>query len=125
MEEMKKFPVVLLATLCAACVSAASAQAASDERAIRAGRNVALTTCIACHVVSRDQAIKPVLGPGIPSFEEIANRPESTVDSLREAMKVARWHDPGLAATLLPMSRISDAEKTQVASYILSLRAKR
>jgi hypothetical protein len=72
--------------------------------------------------VSADQAVKPVLGPGIPSFQEIANRADITVDSLRAAMKVARWHDPGMAATLLPMSRISDAERAQVARYILSLR---
>jgi mono/diheme cytochrome c family protein len=113
----------VLAFLCCAMLAAsASAQPASDQGAIRAGKNIALTTCIACHVVSRDQTIEPVLGPGIPSFEEIANRSDSTVDSLRAAMKVARWHDPAIAATLLPMSRISDAEKTQVASYILSLR---
>ena len=102
----------------------AAAQTRSNDRVIRAGYNVAMTTCIACHVVSSDQTLKPVLGPGIPSFHEIANRSDTTVDSLREAMKVARWHDPGMTATLLPMSRISDVERMQVATYILSLRAK-
>ena len=106
-----------------AALGQALAETQSDEVAIRAGRNIAVTTCIACHVVSQDQAIKPVLGPGIPSFEEIARRPDITVDSLRASMKVARWHDPGIAATLLPMSRISDAERTQVAVYIMSLQA--
>jgi mono/diheme cytochrome c family protein len=103
-------------------VSEAVGQSPSDASSIRAGHTVAVTACIACHVVSRDQTIKPVLGPGIPSFEEIANRPSTTVESLRSSMKVARWHDPGMAATLLPMSRISDAERAQVAAYILSLR---
>ena len=78
--------------------------------------------CVACHVVSPDQAIEPVLGQGIPSFQEVANRPDTTVDSLRAAMKVARWHDPIMAATLLPMSRIMDAERAQAAAYVLSLR---
>jgi len=109
--------------MAAVIAAIAGAQTQSDDRVIRAGYNVAVTTCVACHVVSSDQALKPVLGPGIPSFHEIANRPDTTVASLIEAMKVARWHDPGMAATLLPMSRISDAEKTHVAAYILSLRA--
>lgn len=111
------------AAICLFAVSGAVGQSPSEASAIRAGHTIAVTACIACHVVSRDQTIRPVLGPGIPSFEEIANRPDTTADSLRSSMKVARWHDPGMAPTLLPMSRISDAERAQVAAYILSLRA--
>jgi hypothetical protein len=59
---------------------------------------------------------------GHTTFEEIARRPNTTSESLQAAMKVARWHDPGMAATLLPMSRISDTGRAQVAAYILSLR---
>ena len=103
-------------------VSPAVARSPAEASAIRAGHTVAVTTCIACHVVSRDQSLQPVLGPGIPSFEEIANRENTTVESLQAAMKVARWHDPGMTARLLPMSRISDAARAQVAAYILSLR---
>ena len=115
----------VVAAVCMAALSQAGAETRSDDIAIRSGRNIAVTTCVACHIVSRDQAVKPVLGPGIPSFEEIANRPDITVDSLSVSMKVARWHDPAIAPTLLPMSRISDAERGQIASYILSLRAQR
>jgi mono/diheme cytochrome c family protein len=111
--------------LAASCLlgASAAAQSRSEDNAIRAGHAVAVTTCISCHVVSPDQSIKPVLGPGIPSFAEIANRPGATADSLSAAMKVARWHDPAMSATLLPMSRISDRERTQVVAYILSLRS--
>ena len=77
----------------------------TDDAAVRAGRNIAVTDCVACHVVSGDSAPSPVLGSGIPGFQEIANRPDTSVDSLRAAMKVARWHDPAMAAALLPMSR--------------------
>jgi mono/diheme cytochrome c family protein len=123
---MVRFPLIVLFV---AALNAGPSRAESinqpDVSVIRAGRNIAMTTCVACHVVSPDQTVKPVLGPGIPSFQEIANRPDTTVDSLRAAMKVARWHDPGMAATLLPMSRISDGERAQVARYILSLREPR
>ena len=125
MCETRGLALLLFAAVSAVGATSAGAQAPSEEAAIRAGRTIAVTACIACHAVSRDQAVKPVLGPGIPSFDEIANRPDTTVDSLRAAMKVARWHNPAMAAALLPMSRISDAERAQVASYILSLRTKR
>ena len=86
-----------------AALSQADAQTPPNEAAIRAGGYVAVTMCIACHIVSPNQSVKPVLGPGIPSFAEIANRRDVTVDGLRASMKIARWHDPGIAATLLPM----------------------
>ena len=103
------------------CSAGAAAQTPSNDNAVRAGHTIVVTTCISCHVVSPNQSIKPVLGPGIPSFAEIANRPGTTIDSLTAAMKVARWHDPGMAATLLPMSHISDQGRAQVAAYIMSL----
>jgi mono/diheme cytochrome c family protein len=96
--------------------------AASDEAAIRAGHDLAIGNCIACHEVAPGQTVKPVLGPGIPSFETIANRPGASAESLQESMKSARWHGPSMAATLLPMSRLSDKQRAQVAAYILTLR---
>jgi mono/diheme cytochrome c family protein len=103
----------------------AGAQSRSEDRATSAGHSIAVTTCISCHVVSPDQSLKPVLGPGIPSFEEIANRPNTTTESLTATMKMPGWHDPGITATLLPMTPLSDNEKVQVATYITSLRTNR
>jgi mono/diheme cytochrome c family protein len=119
---MKKSGFVALFAVLVA-VSPAAAQGQTDEVALRAGKNIAVTTCIACHLVSRDQDVKPVQ-PGIPGFEEIANRPASTMNSLREAMKSRQWHDP-ITANLLPMAGMSDGERAQVAAYILSLRRQR
>lgn len=121
----RKVSYSLAATICLVAVSEAVARSPSQASSIRAGHTIAVTACVACHVVSRDQPLQPVLGPGIPSFEEIANRETTTIESLQAAMKVARWHDPGMAARLLPMSRISDVERAQVAAYILSLRSDR
>ena len=80
------------------------------------------STCVACHVVSDAQTVKPVLGPGIPSFKDIAARPGASAEGLQASMKDKRWHDPGMTQTLLPMSRISDRERAQVAAYIMSLK---
>ena len=117
---MLKIPALIgsLLLLSGAALAATPAQ----EADIRAGQNIAVTSCVACHVVSANQAVKPVLGAGIPSFQDIANRPGATAETLQAAMKNARWHEPAMAATLLPMSRLSDKERGQVAAYILSIR---
>ena len=100
-----------------------SALAQDDPAAIRAGRNLATSKCCACHLVSPNKSLPPpVMGPGIPSFEEIASRPGITTEYLIQRMKTAVWHDAALPPTLLPMSNLSDREKEQVAIYILSLR---
>lgn len=118
---MLKFFVLAFPALLTA-LSGAGAEG-RHEAVIRAGGNIAVGNCVACHVVSPSQTLKPVLGPGIPSFQEIANRPDTTVESLQTSMKNARWHEPAMAASLLPMSRLSDQERAQVAVYILSLRS--
>src|SRR5579863_5001685 len=82
--------------------------AQQETAAIRAGRNLATSTCFACHVVSPIQPSPPVMGPGIPSFMEIANRREMSAEWLMQRMKTATWHDNALPATLLPMSYLSD-----------------
>ncbi|HEX3485933.1 MAG TPA: c-type cytochrome [Micropepsaceae bacterium] len=117
--------VALIATLASAGASADERTNAADAAMVRAGHNIAVTSCVACHTVTPKQAVAPVLGPGIPSFEEIANRPDVTAQSLQSAMKTARWHDKAMAGTLLPMSRISDKEQGQVAAFIVSLRKSR
>lgn len=103
--------------------ASAAAQGRAGESAIRAGHTIAVRTRISYHLVSPNQSLKPVLGPGIPSFAEIANRPNTTIESLAAAMKVARWRDPSMARTLLPMNHISDRGRPQGAAYIMSLRA--
>ncbi len=109
-------------TLVIAAAITTPAFAQQDAAAIRAGRNLATSTCFACHVVSPTQTVAPVLGPGIPGFQEIANRPDMTMEWLTERMKTAKWHDDSLPPTLLPMSHLSDKERSEVAAYILSLR---
>jgi mono/diheme cytochrome c family protein len=118
--NMTKLPMISLLLALASLASAQEARPGSP--AIRAGRNIAMTKCIACHLVSPNQPLAPVLGPGIPSFPEIANRPDATAMSLGQSMQTARWHDYALPSTLLPMSRLSDKEREQVVAFILSLR---
>ena len=118
----------LLVVACLAAVVSPQAVARNtapdDATAIRAGREIAVTRCISCHVVSEDQALAPVVGLNVPSFAEIANTPGKTYQSLVDSMRTARWHDDAMPAQLLPMSRLSDPERMQVTAYVLSLREK-
>ncbi len=99
--------------------------AQQNAGAIRAGRNLATSKCFACHDVSPGQAPPRITGPGIPSFQEIANRSDVTAEWLIERMGTATWHIPALPSTRLPMSQLSDREKSEVAAFILSLRESR
>jgi mono/diheme cytochrome c family protein len=111
-----------LATVVIVAAITTPAGAQQNAAAIRAGRNLATSICFACHVISPTQTAAPVMGPGIPKFQEIANRPDVTMEWLTQRMKTATWHDKALPPTLLPMSHLSDKERYEVAAYILSLR---
>lgn len=111
-----------LTALVFAATASAHAEEQADPAAIRAGRNLATSICFTCHAVPSPQVPRPIMGPGIPSFQDIANRPEVTTESLIERMKTATWHDDALPAARLPMSHLSDRERAEVATYILSLR---
>ena len=100
----------------------AVAAASSDEALIRGGRTVANTVCIGCHIVSPNQTLVPLYEGRLPSFENIANRPGLTAQSLRDLMASASWHNYALPQTLSPMSRISERDREQVVAFILSLK---
>jgi hypothetical protein len=113
-----------IATIVAVSV-AAPVFAQDDAAVIRAGRNLATSKCFACHDISPVQAPPRIPSPGIPSFQEIANRPDITTEWLIERMGAATWHIPALPPTRLPMSQLSEREKSEAAAFILSLREHR
>jgi hypothetical protein len=117
--------LVILVSTVSASATAAAFDRLPDSAEIRAGYNIAVTTCVACHIVSPHQTIPTIEGGTVPSFQEIGNRPSSTLES------VGGWTKDcsGTAARFLrhcsPFDHISDRERRQVAAYILSLRSPR
>jgi mono/diheme cytochrome c family protein len=116
---MRTFAPAILVLLLAA--SSAEAEENADG-SIRAGRGIATMTCIACHTVSPDQTIKPIYAGLAPSFEDIANRPATSRESLLGFLASSHWNDPALAVKPAPMRLMSERQRTDVAAYILSLR---
>jgi mono/diheme cytochrome c family protein len=96
-----------------------------DSSQIRAGYDIAVTTCVACHVASPDQSIQPIDGGRVPSFQEIAKRPSVTLDSVTDLPKACNRSAALYVPHCSPFDRISDREWQQVAAYILSLRSPR
>jgi mono/diheme cytochrome c family protein len=117
-------------SLCLAATLSANPAGAEIDRwpkdvLARAGRNIAVTTCVACHMVSPDQTIQPVFGGAIPSFEEIANKPNVTLGSLAASMSACTGETAPFLPRCAPISSMSDRERTQIAAYIFSLRSSR
>jgi mono/diheme cytochrome c family protein len=110
----------ILLLLVPTAVSVAAVQ--SEDRSVRAGRDIATTTCVACHIVSPDQTLKPLFDGLAPSFETIANRPATSRQSLVAFLSSTHWDNPVLPIKPAPMRLLPDREKSDVTSYILSLR---
>jgi mono/diheme cytochrome c family protein len=108
-----------LIAICTATL--ADAQNAND---IVAGRQLAVEVCSVCHAVATDQEFGPRLGQTTPSFEEIANRPDTSVESLRKFITTTHWDEHTIPMTM-PNPMLSDGQITQVSSYIFSLRQRR
>jgi mono/diheme cytochrome c family protein len=115
--------LVILASVVGTSLAAAASNRPPDDSEIRAGYDIAVTTCVACHVVSPGQGIQPLEGRTISSFQEIANQPNLTLDSLANPTKGCSGSTRRDLHHCSPFDHISDREWRQVAAYILSLRS--
>ena len=91
----------------------ANAQDLAGSASVRAGRDLAVTTCSECHVVvPRRLTARRVGGP--PDFVDVANQPGLT----RTALFVF-LHTPH---PTMPNLILSDRESNDAIAYILSLK---
>jgi mono/diheme cytochrome c family protein len=88
--------------------------------AVARGEDVARNVCSACHLATRDQPPASVPPQG-PSFTDIANRPDTTLKSLRKFIATTHWDMKTLPATM-PNPMLTDSQVSDVSHYILSLR---
>jgi len=82
----------------------------------RAGRDFVGFNCDACHVVAGDQEIRPLISGYAPSFAEVANRPGTTPETLRDFLSHAH------AYSNMPYPDLTAADLANVVAYIMSLR---
>jgi hypothetical protein len=115
--------MICLAAVLSANPSAAEIRGSFQSPITRAGRNVAVTTCVACHIVSPEQDVLPVMGGPAPSFEAIANRPGVTDGALIAFMERCA-ETTTFTERCGSVPTISEAERSQVAAYIMTLRVR-
>ncbi|MDE2136002.1 MAG: cytochrome c [Gammaproteobacteria bacterium] len=86
------------------------------------GEHIARLICSACHVVAADQEYPPLLITPTPAFREIANRPGTSVETLRRFITTTHW-DEGKLPMAMPDPMLTEEQARDVARYILSLRS--
>lgn len=69
--------------------------------------------CVNCHVVAPGEAAKQVT-VGIPSFKAIANKPGQTPEQIKDF--ILNPHPP------MPQVQLTNSERANLATYILSLK---
>jgi len=119
---MNKATSIAVSLLLVGAWSTGATVALSEEETVSRGRHFALLVCAACHVVATDQEAPPILSTPGPSFDAIANRPETTVASLRAFLTTT--HAKITIPTGMPNPQLVDYQIDEVISYILSLRHK-
>lgn len=96
------------------------AQAAGTADEVSKGHHLAIMLCADCHVVAPDQPNVPTLHPAAPSFDYIAQRPTTNIDSLRNFLMTTNQgldHPKGM-----PNPMLAEFQIKAIAAYLLSLR---
>ena len=109
-------PIALVAMLALVTVSPVEAQETTMPGDPQRGHDLALEACESCHVVASDQDVKPLVPNYGPSFFGVANRPETTAQSLSAFL--AHQH----RLSNMPAPNRTPAQIADLTSYILSLR---
>lgn len=77
------------------------------------GEQIAQRECVGCHGIGSARGVK-IQGVFVPSFSEIARRPNQTRERVQAFLTIPRHPMPGLA--------LEDRELRHLAEYILSFR---
>jgi len=113
--------MAVAAATCGLFALRAHAADTQHDAALQRGEHIARLVCSVCHFVAADQEFPPLLRQPAPSFEEIANRPDTSVETVRRFVTETHW-DMKTVPVQMPNQMLSKAETTAVARYLLTLR---
>ena len=105
--------LVIALSITGALIDVASAQGPSRIT----GHDVALEKCSTCHIVAADQDYRPLVIRA-PSFSEIADRPDTTPQSLDAYLSRPHTYQK------MPYPSLSASDLSSVTSYIMRLRSR-
>lgn len=115
--------LIVLTTALVPWAAQAADVATSSIPQVRRGEQIAQERCSACHVVAEKQEYPVLLKEPAPSFQSIANRPETTEKSLRAFLATTHW-DLKTAPITMPNPELSKTDTATVIRYILSLKGR-
>lgn len=95
--------------------------AARAAPSVAAGREIAQDVCSACHSVAPQQEFPPLLDQHVPTFQEIADNPATTAQSLHRFISTTHWDEKTIPMSM-PNMMLQSGQVDQVTRYILSLR---
>jgi mono/diheme cytochrome c family protein len=111
--------ILLIVALAPWAAKAQGAPNASPQ--VRRGEQIAQERCSACHVVAEKQEYPVLLKVPTPSFQSIANRPETSEKKLRQFVATTHW-DLKTVPVGMPNPGLSKTDAAAVIRYILSLK---
>jgi mono/diheme cytochrome c family protein len=114
MRKLRHMAVAAIVIGAIAGVASAKGQGWSGNP--RAGREFVGHNCDGCHVVAPNQDVQPLVTSYAPSLFAIANRSDTTPQTLRDFLK--RQH----AYSNMPYPDLTPADLANVVAYIMSLR---
>lgn len=95
---------------------------ASDSADILQGQQLARITCSNCHVVASDsESPVPMLHESAPRFDDIANRPGTTENSLQKFIMTTHWDGETIPMTM-PKPDLTKKQIVALSRYVMSLR---
>lgn len=106
--------------LIVAIISGAWAQPAATADSATRGKSLALLGCAYCHIVETDQKIKRLIDIPLPTFQEVADDPSTTAESLRKFLRTQHSEKP--SELTMPDPTLNDDQIEDMVAYILSLR---
>jgi mono/diheme cytochrome c family protein len=99
--------------ICVSLVALAALPGAAQAADEANGKALGQRLCVNCHVVIPGEA-SPGMTAGVPSFKEIARKPNQTSAKIQDRM--LNPHPP------MPQVQLTNKERADLAAYILSLK---
>jgi mono/diheme cytochrome c family protein len=103
----------------ASLMVAGQAGAATDRVAAALGHDLAQQFCTTCHLIEAGQK-NPPGHVGGPSFQTVADRPDTTRESLRHHLTMT--HTNAMIPLQMPNPQLSEDELVKIISYLMSLK---
>ena len=99
----------------------ASAADSTRDPLVLEGGQLARIACSDCHIVASDAASPPRLYDAGPRFDEIANRPGTSEQSLQRFITTTHWDGRTIPITM-PKPDLTKQQVVSLSRYIMSLR---